>query len=385
VVEINTQRQRIKEAELEWQRDNELHQLRINRVKCFNQKFEEYSRLLKKIKDMMLQEFDKFIAAWNSVGIKPMLEGEQATQIRASIKVRTRALLSHMDALKDRCFVEKDECAAKFRHFIRSVPFHQLIEDENSSAFQEILKSETPNLTGIEKTDKIIMELNKMCESVKEEMKEDFKQEHNPLGQIIEQKIGNNRMSIKTVTHIKEKEEQMTVNVSHANLPKNLLSTDGDGRERMVIKTIHIYPDNNPPNPTAFSFPSTPEDIIKIRSMPDPRVVKFVQVRRQDKRAIGYQMVFANGETISYGMKTGKSVSEVNLTEQPKLIEVTGLQKADNGGKSYIKITFQDSKQGVIDTCLLYTSSVAGSFLTSFSGWEGFTEWKGKRIELQDG
>jgi hypothetical protein len=36
VVEINTQRQRIKEAELEWQRDNELHQLRINRVKCFN-------------------------------------------------------------------------------------------------------------------------------------------------------------------------------------------------------------------------------------------------------------------------------------------------------------------------------------------------------------
>lgn len=49
-----------------------------------------------------------------------------------------------------------------------------------------------------------------------------------------------------------------------------------------------------------------------------------------------------------------------------------------------MKITYFDKQQKVIDTCLLYTQSVAGSFLTSFSGWEGFTEWKGKRIELQD-
>lgn len=108
-----------------------------------------------------------------------------------------------------------------------------------------------------------------------------------------------------------------------AGLPKSA-DTEG-GREKLVIKTVHLYPDSHPPSPTAFSFPATPDDIIKIRSMPDPRVVKFVQVRRQDKRAIGYQMVFANGETVSYGILTGKSTSEVNLTSQPKVIEVTGL------------------------------------------------------------
>jgi hypothetical protein len=41
----------------------------------------------------------------------------------------------------------------------------------------------------------------------------------------------------------------MTVDVpSHLIMPKNLSNEDGDGsREKMIIKTIHLYPDTNPP------------------------------------------------------------------------------------------------------------------------------------------
>lgn len=85
------------------------------------------------------------------------------------MKVRTRSFLTKVDTIKDNCFQEKEACASKFREFIKGVPFSQLIEDENSSVFQEVLRSEVPNKTGYEKADKVLAELDQMCKNVKDE------------------------------------------------------------------------------------------------------------------------------------------------------------------------------------------------------------------------
>jgi len=90
VLEINNQRERIRDAEIEWLRDNELHLQRINQVKCLQQKLEEYCRLLKKIKDMAHREIDKFVIHWNLSGLKPDFGEEKQTIFKRQLKVRTR-------------------------------------------------------------------------------------------------------------------------------------------------------------------------------------------------------------------------------------------------------------------------------------------------------
>lgn len=72
VVEINTQRLKIKEAELLWSTDNKLHLQRISQVRGMQTKLEEYCRLLKKIKDLANKELDRFVATWTVSGLAPL-------------------------------------------------------------------------------------------------------------------------------------------------------------------------------------------------------------------------------------------------------------------------------------------------------------------------
>ena len=48
--------------------------------------------------------------------------------------------------MKDQCYAEKDTCANRFRDAVKTVPFYQLLEEQDMT-FQKIL-NETSNRTG---------------------------------------------------------------------------------------------------------------------------------------------------------------------------------------------------------------------------------------------
>ena len=92
---------------------------------------------------------------------------------------------------------------------------------------------------------------------------------------------------------------------------------------------------------------------------------KFVQVRREDKKPIGFQLVYNNGYVVSFGEQSGASVSEAVLTSDPRYIEIKSMHQ---GGKSFIKISYLGKDEAMIDSFLLYLPQVE--------------EWQGKRLLL---
>ncbi len=98
---------------------------------------------------------------------------------------------------------------------------------------------------------------------------------------------------------------------------------------------------------------------------------KLVQVRRADKRTIGYQMIFKSGKVIFWGKQKGKSYCEVNLDRPVGFIESSG-PMLDQAGKTYIKLIYLDKHEKFIDSCALYTNSYSAS-------------WEGRRCKIDDG
>ena len=118
-----------------------------------------------------------------------------------------------------------------------------------------------------------------------------------------------------------------------------------------------------------YSFPSTNEHYQMLGEMVDFTVEKLIQIRRNDKKAIGYKIVFKTGQTASYGKLVGDGYSECVFDRQPRWIEVSNLQKAD--GKPFVKITYADEDSKPIDCCLFYTSGYPD-------------DWPGKKVYIKE-
>lgn len=74
-------------------------------------------------------------------------------------------------------------------------------------------------------------------------------------------------------------------------------------------------------------------------------------MRRADKKAVGYKMVFKNGKTVSYGEETGESYSEVVLSRPARYIEASCFNKDEYSIKHHFtKLTYFDKDDRVIDS-----------------------------------
>lgn len=65
--------------------------------------------------------------------------------------------MTQIDLIKDQCYAEKDACANRFRDTVKTVPFYQLLEEQDDT-FQKIL-TDTNHRTGYKKVDDMIIEL----------------------------------------------------------------------------------------------------------------------------------------------------------------------------------------------------------------------------------
>jgi restriction endonuclease Mrr len=105
------------------------------------------------------RELDRFVTNWNVSGLAPLFSEDKLINLKRHLKVRTRHFLTQIDSIKDQCYEEKDACANRFRDAVKTVPFYELLEEQDET-FKKIL-NETNHRTGYKKVDDMIIDLEK--------------------------------------------------------------------------------------------------------------------------------------------------------------------------------------------------------------------------------